>query len=294
MHHGRCVKKWQKIPDSLSAVALHPQTEILISFRGYHQNRKTMQPIQTLRQGFSFFPADWTAKRILLLLLLAVISEYILTDLQTPWLSIEGMRKMAESAEFTGAMVVPGILEGTIWLEADHLADLALTLGLLLGTCAVLIVLGKKQHVRDLFILYHIFLLFWIVYNVLLMVASLWSRQGVPLLHLLDAALIWLFCVFSFGIFYWVIDAEFQGSYPGDCNTNISFLFPQTANKVTGWEHWSPALPDYFFLAFTISTSFGPTDTQVLSKKGKLLVMCQATVSLVIIVTIAAYAISKI
>ena len=52
-----------------------------------------MQPIRTLRQGFSFILADWTAKRILLLLLLAVISEYILTDLQTPWLSIEGMKK---------------------------------------------------------------------------------------------------------------------------------------------------------------------------------------------------------
>lgn len=253
-----------------------------------------MDPIRTLREGFYFILADWTAKRIIVLFLLAVVSEYILTDLQTPWLSIEGMKKMAESAEFTGAMVVPGILEGTIWFEADHLFDLALSLGFLLGICAVLIVLGKKPHVRDLFILYNIFLLFWIMYNVFLMVASLWSRQGVPLLHLLDAALIWFFCVFSFGIFYWVMDAEFQASYPEDYNTNISFLFPQTANKVTGWEHWTPVLSDYFFLAFTISTSFGPTDTQALSKKGKLLLMCQATISLVIIVTIAAFAISKI
>jgi hypothetical protein len=252
-----------------------------------------MEPIPSLRRGISFLLTDWTARRIAVLLLLAVVSEYILTDLQTTSLSIEGMRKMAESADLASAMVIPGILEGTIWLKADHLQDLIISLGLLIGITAVLILGGKKHQVRNFFILYNVFLLFWIVYNVILMVASLWSREGAALLYLLDAALIWLFCIFSFGIFYWMIDAEHQHSYPAG-STAINFLFPQTANKVNGWEHWTPALTDYIFLAFTLSTSFGPTDTQVLSKKGKLLVMCQATISLIIIVTIGAFAISNI
>jgi len=200
---------------------------------------------------------------------------------------------MAESADFASAMVIPGIIEGTIWLKADHLHDLIISLGLLVGVTAVMILLGKKHHVRNFFILYNIFLLFWIMCNVILMVASMWSRQGAALLYLLDAALIWFFCIFSFGIFYWVIDAEHQQSYPAGSRA-INFLIPQTANKVNGWEHWTPALPDYIFLAFTLSTSFGPTDTQVLSKKGKLLMMCQATISLIIIVTIAVFAISNI
>jgi hypothetical protein len=253
-----------------------------------------MELIRPLRQAITFILTDWTAKRILILLLLAVVSEYILTDLQTTSLSIEGMKKMAESANFAGAMVIPGILEGTIWFEADHLHDLIVLLGLLIGISAALIILGKKRNVWNLFILYNIFLLLWTVYNVILMVASLWSRQGVALLHLLDAALIWFFCIFSFGIFYWVMDSELQETYLVDPGVKINFLFPQTANTVHGWDHWTPSLIDYFFLSFTFSTSFGPTDTQVLSVKAKLLVMCHATLSLVIIVTIAAWAIGNI
>ena len=250
--------------------------------------------IRSLNNTIHYLVTDWTAKRIIVLLLLAVISEYILTDLQTTALSIEGMKKMVESADFSAAMVVPGILEGTIWFKADHVSDLIVSLGLLIGISAALIVLKKKRYVRYLFILYSLFLLLWIVYNVILMVASLWSRQGVAVLHLLDAAVIWLFCIVSFGIFYWVIDAELQEAFLADPRAKINFLFPQSANKLKGWECWTPALADYIFLSFTVSTVFVPSDTQVLSVKSKLLVMCHATISLVIIVTIAAFAISKI
>ena len=253
-----------------------------------------MELIRSLRQGFSFMLTDWTAKRIIVLLLLAVVSEYILTDLQTTSLSVEGMKKMAESTNFAGAMVIPGILEGTIWLEADHLHDLVISLGLLIGISTALIALGKKRYVRNLFILFNIFLLLWTVYNVILMIASLWSRQGVALLHLLDAALIWLFCIFSFGIFYWVIDAELQEMYLADPCLRINFLFPQSASALKCWAGWKPSLVDYLFLSFTFSTAFGPADTQVLSLKAKALVMCHATLSLIIIVTIAAWAIGNI
>ena len=253
-----------------------------------------MELIRSLREGFSFLLTDWTAKRILVLLLLAVVSEYILTDLRTTSFSIEGMKKMAESANLAGDMVIPGILEGTIWLEADHLHDLGISLGILIGISALLIILGKKRYFRNLFILYNLFLLLWTVYNVILMIASLWSRQGVALLHLLDAALIWLFCIFSFGIFYWIVDAELQEMYLADPDMKINFLFPQSAGVLRGWAGWRPTLIDYIFLSFTFSTAFGPADTQVLSLKAKLLVMCHATISLIIIVTIAAWAIGNI
>jgi len=251
-------------------------------------------PIQSLRSGITWFFTDWTAKRITVLLLLAVVSEYILTDLQTTYLSVEGMKNMVESVDIGSSLIVPGILEGTIWFEADHLHDLVVSLGLLIAISIILILAGRKRYIRNLCLLYNIFLLFWIVYNVILMIASLWSRQGVAALHLLDATLIWLFCIFSFGIFYWVLDAELQDVYLSDPNTRINFLFPQTQGMLKGWGGWTPALIDYLFVSFTFSTSFGPTDTQVLSINAKILVMCQATTSLIIIVTIAAFAISKI
>ncbi|MDO8872645.1 MAG: hypothetical protein Q7V05_07950 [Methanoregula sp.] len=201
---------------------------------------------------------------------------------------------MVASVDVRGSLAVPGMLEGTIWLKADHLVDLAISLGLLVSISAILILADKKQHVRNLFILYNVFLLFWIVYNVILMVASIWSRQGVAILHLLDAALIWLFSILSFGIFYWVLDAELQETRLAHPGTKINFLFPQTANTLKGWGGWTPGLLDYIFLSFNFSTTFGPADTQVLSVKAKLLIMCQATLSLIIIVTIAAWAISNI
>ena len=237
---------------------------------------------------------DWTARRIVVLLILAVVSEYILTDLQTPSLSIEGMKQMVESSGYTAGSVVPGLLEGSLWFEADHVIDLVLSLGILISISAALILVGKKHHIRLLFILFNLFLLIWIIYNVVLMVASLWSQQGVALMHLFDAALIWFFCIFTFGIFTWVIDAELQQAYTSDPRVAINYLFPQTLARLKGWECWTPSLLDYIFLSFTISTSFGPTDTQVLSQKAKLLLMIQASISLVIILAVAAWAISNI
>lgn len=252
------------------------------------------QKIRSLNKLIHYLVTDWTAKRIVVLFLLALVSEYILTDLQTTSLSIEGMKKMVASVNFQNAIAIPGMLEGTIWLEPDHLFDIVISLGLLLGISAALIFLGKKQYIRNLFILYNIFLLFWIVYNVILMVLSLWSRMGAAVLHLLDAALIWLFCILSFGIFYWVLDAELQEGLSADPDIKINFLFPQTASGLKGWDHWTPGLIDYLFLSFAISTVFVPSDSVVLSVKTKLLVMCQATISLIVLVTIAAWAISNI
>ena len=252
------------------------------------------QIIRSLKNIIHYLITDWTAKRIIVLILLAVVSEYILTDLQTISLSVEGMKKMMESVNFASAMVIPGILEGTIWLNPDHVFDIVISLGLLIGISAALIFFKKKQYIRNLFILYSIFLLFWIVFNVILMVSSLWSHKGVAVLHLLDAALIWFFCILSFGIFYWVLDAELQEVFSADPGMKINFLFPQTANAPKGWDHWTPTFIDYIFFSFAVSTVFVPSDTVVLSVKSKLLVMCQATISLVVIVTIAAWAISNI
>jgi hypothetical protein len=98
-----------------------------------------MEPIHAFRQGISFPLTDRTASRITLLLLVAGDSEDILADLQTPSLSFEGMRKMADSADFASAMVLPGIPGGTIWLRADHLHDLIISLDLPVGITSVLI-----------------------------------------------------------------------------------------------------------------------------------------------------------
>jgi uncharacterized membrane protein len=55
---------------------------------------------------------------------------------------------------------------------------------------------------------------------------------------------------------------------------------------------WSPMFLDYLFLAFNTSTAFSPTDTAVLSRWAKVLMMLQSLISLSIIALLAARAVN--
>jgi uncharacterized membrane protein len=55
---------------------------------------------------------------------------------------------------------------------------------------------------------------------------------------------------------------------------------------------WSPMFFDYLFLAFNTSTAFSPTDTSVLSRWAKGLMMVQSIISLTVIALLAARAVN--
>ena len=57
---------------------------------------------------------------------------------------------------------------------------------------------------------------------------------------------------------------------------------------------WCPSFVDYLFLAFKTSPAFSPTDTLVLSRRIKLLVMTQSLISLMVLAIIAARAINTL
>jgi uncharacterized membrane protein len=59
-----------------------------------------------------------------------------------------------------------------------------------------------------------------------------------------------------------------------------------------GQPGWSPRFVDYLFLAFTASTALSPTDTAVLSRWAKILMLMQALISLAVVVLVAARAIN--
>ena len=76
-----------------------------------------------------------------------------------------------------------------------------------------------------------------------------------------------------------------------------AFLFPQLtmlpeAKIGAGQEHWSPNFFDYLFLAFNTSTAFSPTDTPVLARWGKLLMMVQSLISLTVLALLAGRAVN--
>jgi hypothetical protein len=110
-----------------------------------------------------------------------------------------------------------------------------------------------------------------------------------------DAALLWGSNILAFALWYWEIDGggpvrRRLGSYvSGD------FVFPQLQQDPKhGAERWLPDFLDYLFLAFNTSTAFSPTDTLVLSRRAKALMMAQSVISLVIIGVLAARAINTL
>jgi hypothetical protein len=131
-----------------------------------------------------------------------------------------------------------------------------------------------------------------------LLVAALPSHKQMPQEMLRSAGALWITNILVFASWYWRLDAggprarELRGVH-----TDGAFLFPQmTLNKearqTMGEECWSPGFVDYLFLAFNTSAAFSPTDTPVLSRWAKVMVMIQALISLATVALLAARAVN--
>jgi hypothetical protein len=105
-----------------------------------------------------------------------------------------------------------------------------------------------------------------------------------------DAGLLWVSNVLVFALWYWEMDGggpahRHQGEH--------DFLFPQMTIHHKA-NDWTPEFLDYLFLAFNTSTAFSPTDTMVLARRAKALMMLQSLISLVTIAVLAARAINTL
>jgi hypothetical protein len=122
--------------------------------------------------------------------------------------------------------------------------------------------------------------------------------QIAPGILLRAAVVLWLTNVIIFALWYWNLDAG--GPHQRDLRAGHedgAFLFPQmmmddATRRAMGEEHWSPTFVDYLFLAFNTSTALSPTDTAVLSRWAKILMMLQALISLTIIAIVGARAVN--
>jgi uncharacterized membrane protein len=97
--------------------------------------------------------------------------------------------------------------------------------------------------------------------------------------------------ILIFSIWYWIIDPpgveeEQRVEEPWD------FLFPQRSEELPFYEDWLPRYTDYLYLAFTTSFAFSPTDVLPLTRRAKLLMLLQATISIITLTGIAGSAIN--
>src|SRR5215469_8695856 len=139
---------------------------------------------------------------------------------------------------------------------------------------------------------------FAMVASLVLLVTGIPKHLDPPQTLLRSALSLWITNVVVFALWYWKIDAGGPlGRDKARGDFDSSFLFPQmmmreqSQNPPKKEERWSPQFVDYLFLAFNTSTAFSPTDTAVLSRWAKVVMMTQSIISLTIVTLLAARAV---
>lgn len=150
----------------------------------------------------------------------------------------------------------------------------------LIAVCAALLIRSKVRIARAFIITYLALAVANLIASVALLVMHLTSYHagagGTRLLA--DSALLWLTNIQIFSLIYWTLDAQLW-TLTGQ-NVRRDFFFPQQMQDIAGYENWEPDLFAYIYLAFTTSTTYGPTDMPAVSAPAKLLIMTQAAIAL--------------
>ena len=133
--------------------------------------------------------------------------------------------------------------------------------------------------------------------SLILLVRALPSHRETPLQLLRSGGLLWLTNVIVFALWYWRLD----GGGPTRRHKenkfgSTSFLFPQMQiprDERTQFAcvHWRARFVDYLFIAFTQSSTFGPTDAPLLAPWAKILAMIQILISLTIVILLISRAV---
>jgi hypothetical protein len=118
------------------------------------------------------------------------------------------------------------------------------------------------------------------------------SQLGLVLLA--DALIVWINNVVLFAVWYWIMDGGGQAKRVGVSARKKDFIFAQEVITLAGLEGWQPDFTSYLTMSFYNCSTFGPTDTYVLSRRSRLLLILQVLLSGVIVSTFVSRALSLI
>ena len=136
-----------------------------------------------------------------------------------------------------------------------------------------------------------------LIASVVLLVLGVPAHKEAPLALLYSGAELWLTNVLVFALWYWRLDGG--GATKRQQRREFgsrSFVFPQmqiekverSRFECTGWR---PLFIDYLFIAWTTSSTFGPTDAPLLARWAKIFTMLQIAISLTIVIVLISRAI---
>jgi hypothetical protein len=157
--------------------------------------------------------------------------------------------------------------------------------------------LGRQSLNRTLGIVISGITTLALIGSVILLVRALPAHRESPMQLLRSGGLLWLTNVIVFALWYWRLDGGGPTLRHKEKKFgSTSFLFPQMqipqderAQFACG--RWRPRFVDYLFVAFTQSSTFGPTDSPLLARWAKVLAMIQILISLTIVVLLISRAI---
>jgi hypothetical protein len=184
----------------------------------------------------------------------------------------------------------PNLILGPTWLLPTLIAVLLIPTVVSHRT-------GKRSLNRALGITISSIITLALVGSVVLLVRALPSHREAPLQLLLSGAELWLTNVLVFALWYWRLDGGGPTVRHDEKKFgSTSFLFPQMQIPhdergqfaCTGWR---PRFVDYLFVAFTQSSTFGPTDAPLLARWAKIFTMVQIFISLTIVILLISRAV---
>jgi len=156
---------------------------------------------------------------------------------------------------------------------------------------------GRSSINRALGILISGITTFALIASVILLIRALPSHKESPLELLRSGGLLWLTNVIVFALWYWRLDGGGPTiRYKENKFGSTSFLFPQMQvphdeRGQFACTRFRPRFIDYLFVAFTQSSTFGPTDAPLLARWAKVLAMVQIAISLSIVILLISRAV---
>jgi hypothetical protein len=109
---------------------------------------------------------------------------------------------------------------------------------------------------------------------------------------LLKGSTIWTTNVIVYGLWFWAIDRGGPIRRRQPEPPRPDFQFPQLESPEFAEPGWHSDLIDYIYVSFTNSIAFSPTDTMPLTRRAKLLMLSEASISALSILLVAARAVN--